>query len=296
MDYVLQGTIKTLSRADAKDFSFSLLSVNAKEIPIAKIESNVTKPTGWTIKTIAVADSSFGYVTGAGSSQKITLKKGGTFTINITVQKTDWVDYVLSGSIKADHSVFYLNFNKATKEITGLTKGSKITTLNIPSEIDGVAVTGIAKNSFKFNDVLTSVTIPNSVTAIGDWAFYKCTKLASITLSNSLLTIGEHVFRQTGLTSITLPNSLTAIPASTFLGCISLTTITLSEKITSIGDYAFEKCTKLTVTMKQTNPSSIGLGKSPLRSVKQIKVPKANLAAYKAATGWSAYASKMVGY
>ena len=103
VDFVLKGVkIKATFKADAKDFSFPELPVNAKEIPFATIESNLTKPTGWTIKSIAVADSSFGDVTGAGSSQKIVLKKGGTFAINITLQKTGYEDFVLKGvKIKA---------------------------------------------------------------------------------------------------------------------------------------------------------------------------------------------------
>ena len=101
-DFVLKGNIKAAKfTATASDFSFPELSVNAKEIPIAKIESNLTKPTGWTIKTITVADSSFGDVTGAGSSQKIVLKKGGTFAINITLEKAGYADFVLKGNIKA---------------------------------------------------------------------------------------------------------------------------------------------------------------------------------------------------
>ena len=77
-DFVLKGVkIKATFLANAKDFDFPLLPVNAKEIPIATIESNLKKPTGWTIKSITVVDSTFGDVTGAGSSQKITLKKAG---------------------------------------------------------------------------------------------------------------------------------------------------------------------------------------------------------------------------
>ena len=103
IDFVLQGIVKAANlKADAKDFSFPELPVNAKEIPIATIQSNLKKPTGWTIKSLTVDDSSFGYVTGAGSSQKIVLKKGGgTFGITITLQKTGWADFVLKGNIKA---------------------------------------------------------------------------------------------------------------------------------------------------------------------------------------------------
>ena len=71
---------------------------------------------------------------------------------------------------------------------------------------------------------LTSITIPDSVTSIGDRAFNSCT----------------------GLTSITIPNSVTSIGDYAFSGCSGLTSIAIGNSVTSIGDYAFNYCTHLT--------------------------------------------------
>jgi hypothetical protein len=71
---------------------------------------------------------------------------------------------------------------------------------------------------------LTSITIPNSVTSIGNMAFADCTGLTSITIPNSVTSIGARAFEGcTGLTSITIPNSVTSIGSSAFRGCTNLT-------------------------------------------------------------------------
>ena len=70
---------------------------------------------------------------------------------------------------------------------------------------------------------LKTIVIPDSVTSIGDWAFWDCSGLTSITIPNSVISIGKEAFeRCSGLTSVTIPDS-----------------------VTSIGDYAFWNCSKL---------------------------------------------------
>ena len=76
-------------------------------------------------------------------------------------------------------------------------------------------------------EIITSITIPNSVTSIGNYAFYKCTSLTSITIPNSVTSIGNCAFYGCSrLTSITIPNSVTSIGSNAFAGCSSLTSIT----------------------------------------------------------------------
>ncbi len=109
------------------------------------------------------------------------------------------------------------------------------------------SVTSIGNGAFYFCSGLTSVTIPNSVTSIGAIAFSNCSGLASVTISNSVTSIGSSAFYScTGLTSVTIPNSVTSIGDNAFWDCSGLTSVTISNSVTSIGSNAFSGCSSLT--------------------------------------------------
>jgi len=92
-----------------------------------------------------------------------------------------------------------------------------------------------------------NTVIPNSVTAIGDNAFYGCTDLTSVSIPNGVTSIGYSVFCGcSGLTSISIPNSVTSIGQYAFSHCTGLTSISIPNSVTSIGQYAFFHCTGLT--------------------------------------------------
>ena len=115
---------------------------------------------------------------------------------------------------------------------------SRLTSVTIPN-----SVKSIGNYAFYYCDGLTSVTIPNSVTSIGERAFSSCTALTSVTIGNSVTSIGYEVFRDcSSLTSITIPNSVTSIGNYAFHHCTGLTSVTIPNSVTSIGDNAFEDC------------------------------------------------------
>ncbi|WP_134391836.1 leucine-rich repeat domain-containing protein, partial [Flavobacterium psychrophilum] len=73
---------------------------------------------------------------------------------------------------------------------------------------------------------LTSVTIPNSVTFIGDHTFSNCSRLVSVTIPNTVTTIRGYAFSNCSrLTSVTIPNSVTTIENAAFYNCKRLTTV-----------------------------------------------------------------------
>jgi hypothetical protein len=116
------------------------------------------------------------------------------------------------------------------------------------------SVTQIGRYAFLGCANLVSVAIPDSVAAIGQRAFGGCTSLASIAIPNSVTSTGGQVFQGcTNLASITLPESLASINESLFNGCISLTSVTIPDSVTQIGRYAFQDCTNLaSVTLPES--------------------------------------------
>ena len=106
---------------------------------------------------------------------------------------------------------------------------------------------------------VTGVALPESLTAIGNYAFQNCTSLTGITLPEGVTTIGNSAFGGcTSLTGITLPESLTAIGGSAFYQCTSLTSVNIPASVISIGDYAFSNCTSLTEITLPDSVTTIG--------------------------------------
>ena len=127
-------------------------------------------------------------------------------------------------------------------------------TVTIPN-----SVTSIGNYAFYNCSELTSVTIPNSVTSIGNYAFRNCSGLTSVTIPNSVTSIGNYAFRNcSGLTSVTIGNSVTSIGANAFCNCSGLTSVTIPNSVTSIGGDAFYDCSRLTSVTIPNSVTSIG--------------------------------------
>ena len=110
---------------------------------------------------------------------------------------------------------------------------------------DGITSIG-SEEGRRLCQACTDVTLPASVTSIGDHAFIGCRSLFSISLPAGLTSIGDGVFNGCqSLASVTLPAGLTSIGDRAFGACMSLTSVTLPASITSIGDHAFEYCLSL---------------------------------------------------
>ena len=123
------------------------------------------------------------------------------------------------------------------------------------------SVTSIGEEAFYNCSSLTSVTIPNSVTTIGNYAFSNCSSLTSVTIPNSVTTIGnEAFFWCTSLASVTIPNSVTTIGEGAFSNCQSLTSVTIPNSVTTIGNYAFSWCISLTSVTTPNSVTTIGEG------------------------------------
>ena len=157
---------------------------------------------------------------------------------------------------RMEAQLFYGAINNGTMTITGYNgPGGAVT---IPAIIDGFPVTGIGFKAFSECGSLTNVTIPDSVTSIGDYAFAGC-GLTSLTLGNHVTSIGAYAFSVcTGLGCVTIPGSVTNIGDWAFDAC-GLTNVTIPGSVTSIGDYAFSGCCG-PFTVATQNPCYISLG------------------------------------
>ena len=132
--------------------------------------------------------------------------------------------------------------------------GLGITSITIPD-----SVTSIGNDAFGDCGNLTDITIPDSVTSIGDYTFYGCKSLTSITIPCSVTSIGNDAFGFCeNLTNITIPDSVTSISDDAFSNCENLTDITIPDSVTSIGSRAFYGCKSLTSITIPNGVTSIG--------------------------------------
>ena len=167
------------------------------------------------------------------------------------VSKVNGSVYYLQ-SMPTDYAILWKDENGKTLGIT--TCG---TTASRPSTIMGSDVYSIEwgscdsvttlDNDLFYQSNISTVSIPATVTTLGDRVYSNCKNITSATIPNTVTTIGAQTFIDcTGLTTATLPNNMTGIPMSMFMRCSSLSSITIPSTVTSIGNMAFDDCTSLT--------------------------------------------------
>lgn len=179
------------------------------------------------------------------------------FIIRLDLTNWDWgtkTGATFTVTVAAATSKF--DFDKTTGTITKYVESD--TVVVIPSKINGVTVETIGHGAFE-RSAVTSVTIPDSVTAILDRAFANCFQLTNISIPNSVTSIGFSAFEHcTSLKSITLPSSLRNISMFLFHNCSQLTTIQIPDSVPSIQDYAFGNCISLETIHIPVSVTSIG--------------------------------------
>ena len=160
--------------------------------------------------------------------------------IQYAVGKKD-ISFTIPDSVNYIESMAFSNCDNLTSiEVSPYNISYKSINGNLYSK-DGATLVQYAKGKKD-----TSFTIPDSVTSIGELAFYNCANLMSVTISDDVITIGSSAFCNcTSLTSVTIGNDVTTIDDYAFSGCANLTTVTIPDSVTSIGNNAFRDCTNL---------------------------------------------------
>ena len=160
--------------------------------------------------------------------------------------------------------------------ITGYS--GSVSALAIPQTIDGHKVVAIGNSAFE-GTCLVNVTIPDTVTEIGDSAFAECKQLSSVQLSNNLTILGKFAFGNcTSLTSIWIPKSLktadtSAFSGSPFAGCVALQSVELETGMTKIPDNLFDSCPGFTTITIPDTVTEIGDSAFANTNLNSITIP-----------------------
>ena len=170
--------------------------------------------------------------------------------------------------------------------------------LKAPKKLDGIysiriGTKIICEEAFRWDKLigchfLKSLVIPDSVTNIGDYAFWGCKSLKSLVIPDSVSSIGESAFEDCGsLSSLVIPEGVTSIGHCAFRGCYSLSNIVIPNGVTSIEDCAFSRCKSLVEVVIPDSVTSIGYWAfEGCRSLNDIIIPDSvNSIGYRAFDG-----------
>ena len=184
-------------------------------------------------------------------------------------------------------------FNASTETYTVAGPASDPTSqVALLAMVDGYPVTSIAENAF-VTSLITSLSMPWTITEIGEGAFKSCSYLEHVTLSPSITEIPNYCFTVTPLKECVVPEGVTTIGLSAFEGCSSLTSLILPSTLTTVNACCFsvghKSCviTCYAATPPNADPQTFS-GYSG-----KVAVPSASVDAYKAASGWSAVAERI---
>lgn len=144
---------------------------------------------------------------------------------------------------------------------------------------------------------ITSITIPSGTTKIGYYALCNCASLVNATIPNTVTTIEEAGFKWCRITNIVIPDSVTSIGKEAFYENRA-TNLTIGSGVRTIGTNAFSSNSTLkSITVNATTPPTLS-GSSQYQyafygTTCPIYVPAESVETYKAASGWSTYASRI---
>ena len=238
-DFTFDATTGTIKKYNGNDAVVNIPST-INSWPVTKIGEDAFQD-NTTITSVTIPDS----VTEIGANAF-----AGCTNLTSVNYKGDWSNLTIQSGNPAvqdaaNEQLFDFKFTPDNTAVIVTRYNGTAADVTIPSRYKGKPVTMIDHAAF-FNSVVTSVTIPDSVTSIDDNAFGFCSQLTNISIPNSVTSIGFSAFAHcTSLKSITLPSSLSSISEALFSGCSQLTTIHIPDSVLSIQSNAFYHCRNL---------------------------------------------------
>jgi hypothetical protein len=162
-------------------------------------------------------------------------------TITYSPAYNDGVDFIWSGVTFSSSNGGLTYTGSPTVYTSAVPNVANLTSVTI-----GNIVTSLGEYTFEACNLLTTVTIPNSVTGIGTAVFSSCNLLETVVIGDFVEVIGISAFADCpSLSSVIIGNSVTTIDINAFSYCTSLQSINLPNSVISIGDSAFNECTSL---------------------------------------------------
>ncbi len=192
---------------------------------------------------------------------------------------TGWQEGALPNGFEVEyntktHEIHAKGYMSKTSD-TAVSRTIKFISIDIPSQIDGTAITAIGEKAFTDYDEIESVTLPASIETIGKQAFWGADSFSRISLPNALTTIGESAFESCdSLANIGFGNNLRTIGARAFKNCKAITTLSLPDSVESIGANAFEGCRALSTVKLGTKVNEVGGGAfKDCKALKSVVLP-----------------------
>lgn len=245
-DFTFDATTGTIKKYNGNDAVVNIPS-EINGTPVTTIGNAAFRDSSVTSVTIPASVTEIGANAFAGCTNLTSVTYGGDWS-NLTIQSGN---PAVEDAAKdaANEQLFDFKFILNNTAVIVIRYKGTAADVTIPSRYKGKPVTAIDHVAFH-DSAVTSVTIPDSVTAIPDDAFSYCSQLTNISIPNSVTFIGFSAFNScTSLKSITLPSSLSTIQSYAFYNCGNLKTIRIPVSVTSIGNCAFDRCpSSMTVT------------------------------------------------
>ena len=173
-----------------------------------------------------------------------------------------------------------------------------LTSVTIPNSVTTIG-TAAFQNCTQLNTaVLNGGGVIGGTNYYDSGVFTGCRNLTSVTIGNGVTTLGNKCFdgcSNANFNSIVIPNSVTTIGMYAFQNCSYLSSVTIGNGITNIDQQAFVNCARLTsLTINATTPPTLGANALIGTDANLvIYVPAESVDAYKAATNWSTYADRI---